>query len=874
MIIRTRILFLISSLCLLALALALPTLSQQTLGGITGTVQDTSGGAVTGTTVTIVGDQTKLTRTQKTDESGSYTFVNLPIGSYTLTFSHDGFDTQNIPSILVQANRTATLNATLQIGKVNEVVTVEETPLLNAVDTTNGYVLDKVQMQAVPLPTGGFTGLAVLSPGVNAELPSGTGVNQGLGNQPIWANGQRDTSNTFLLNGVDASNIFNGKSTSTVASARVVNNTGIGGAASISSCTAEPVQTTASPYLAIGQALPSPPPETIQEFRTNTSMYGAEQGSTSGAHIDISTTSGTNDIHGSGYLHRGTNWIDASPYFYKLNGNIPAEDKVPGLHREVPGGDVGFPIIKNKLFMFLSYQHIHDSDQEIGSSRIAVPEFLTNDRSPAGLAAAAEQTSGTCPALPFANPPVPPMSAPCPYFVGPGAPTYGVLNLPATVGTGFGQINPIAYGLLNYKLPNGQYLIPSADGFTPTINFPENTFTLGTAYFLANQASGNLDFIATSKDTLALKYYYQHDPSIAPYAYSGSPGFTQHLDAGSQVASITNTQTLTPTFNVEESFGFIREKVYSTIQQPFSPQTFSTWLQSFLTNQGIAFAPGDTLINTFGLTFFPGMSIVDDFGNPNDNTYSGAYNSDSVFNAATNISDGSNSQGAFTGVFQNRFQPSVQAIWVKGRHTITFGGSFSYTQLNTRDERTNKGVIGFSDFSMFLMGLPVTYSANGFVTTNFLNGDANRHYRNRETGEYIADKFQVRPNLSISLGLRYDYHGGLTEKNGEIFNFDPALYSYDPTTDTFGGNGFIIGGNNKLFPTKGVSDSTLTGRQWGFAPRIGLAWSPKMFNNKIVVRAGWGIYYDRGELFTYLSPGFAPASLPAVRSVWHSLLHT
>ena len=102
---------------------------------------------------------------------------------------------------------------------------MEETPLLNAVDTTNGYVLDKVQMQAVPLPTGSFTGLAVLSPGVNAELPSGTGVNQGLGNQPIWANGQRDTSNTFLLNGVDASNIFNGKSTSTVASARVVNNT-------------------------------------------------------------------------------------------------------------------------------------------------------------------------------------------------------------------------------------------------------------------------------------------------------------------------------------------------------------------------------------------------------------------------------------------------------------------------------------------------------------------------------------------------------------------------------------------------------------------------------------------------------------------------
>src|SRR6202034_819775 len=141
------------------------------------------------------------------------------------------------------------------------------TPLINSVDTTNGYVLDKVQMESVPLPTGSFTGLAILSPGVSAELPSGTGANAGLGNQPIWANGQRDTSNTFLLNGVDASNLFNGKSTSSVASARIVNNTGI---ADASSTTAEIIQSTASPYLTIGEALPTPAPETVQEFRLNT----------------------------------------------------------------------------------------------------------------------------------------------------------------------------------------------------------------------------------------------------------------------------------------------------------------------------------------------------------------------------------------------------------------------------------------------------------------------------------------------------------------------------------------------------------------------------------------------------------------------------
>src|SRR4029077_2792484 len=124
-----------------------------------------------------------------------------------------------------------------------------------------------------------------------------------------------------------------------------------------------------------------------------------------------------------------------------------------------------------------------------------------------------------------------------------------------TVGTASGDINPIEFGLLHYKLPNGQYLIPSAGSFTPTINFPENTFTTGTAYFLANQAVSNLDWIVNSKDTLALKYYYQHDPRVAPCAPPGPPGSTQHLDAGSQVASIANSQMLTPNLSIAEVFG-------------------------------------------------------------------------------------------------------------------------------------------------------------------------------------------------------------------------------------------------------------------------------------------------------------------------------
>jgi hypothetical protein len=773
--------------------------AQQTLGGVTGTVSDKTGGVLPETTVTIVGDQTKLTRSQKTNPNGSYDFVNLPIGSYTLTFEHDGFQSQEIPSITVQADRTATLNAALSIGKVGTVVEVEAVPLLNAVDTTNGYVLEHVQIEAIPLPTGSFTGLAVLSPGVNSEVPAGTGANSGLGNQPIWANGQRDTSNTFLLNGVDASNLFNGKSTSQVASARIVNNTGVAGA---SSTTAEIIQSTASPYLAIGQALPTPAPETIQEFRVNTSMYDAQQGSTSGAHIDMSTASGTNAFHGSAYIHRGTDAMNAAPYFYKQDSNIPANEKVPELHRYTAGGTLGGALIKDKLFGFASYQHVHVSDLEIGTSRTAVPFGLTDDRSAATLAAVANNNFGT--------------------------------SLTAS------SVDPVALALLNYRLTNGQYMFPSANPTaTPTINFPENVFLAQPAYFISDQAVTDLDYLATAKDTLALKYYYQHDPTTAPFGFSSVQGFSQHLDAGSQVASVTNTQSIRPNFSVAEVFGFIREKVYSTIGQPFTPA-------------GVG-------INAFGSNVFPGITIVDDLGNfsPQNTGGCSASSPCGPFNAGLNIGSTAASQGAFTGIFQNRWMPSVNAIWSRGKHTFTFGGSFSYTQLNARDERTNTGMIGFNTFADFLTGSPITYTANGFISTNFLQGDANRYYRSKETGWYLQDKFQLRPNLSISAGLRIDYHGGLTEKNGRIFNFDPSRYSYDAVNDVITSNGFIVAGNNPLFPTKGVSDSTLTGRQWGLAPRIGMAWSPKMFNDKVVVRGGWGMYYDRGELFTYLSPGFA-----------------
>ena len=779
-------------------------LAQQTLGGITGEVTDISGGTIPKATVTVVDEQTSLTRSARTTDTGVYSIVNLPIGTYTLTFTADGYDVQKTQHITVQAQRTATVNATLKVGQTSVTVEVDAAPLMNAVDTTNGYVLDTAQIESVPLATGSFTGVAILSSGVNAELSGGTGANSGLGNAPIWANGQRDTSNSFLLNGVDASNLFNGKSTSQVPSARVINSTGV----SSSTGAGGVIQTLASIYLSIGNAIPTPAPETLQEVRVNASMYDAQQGSTSGAHIDMSTASGTNNYHGTAYFHRGTDWINAAPFFFNQDADIPEANKVPQLHRWVLGGNLGGPIIKDKLFAFLSYQHLHVSDQEIGDTLTDVPVGLDDtNRDASGLATLANNSFS---------------------------------DINGTTITA-AQVDPIALALFNSpSLPGepGKWLIPNdaRKGVAPTVANIFNAFLPGTGRFNADMAVADLDYNATTKDTLALKYFYQHDPAIAPYSYSSVPGFSEHLDAGAQVASITNTLILKTNLSTTQTFGFIREKIWGTNEQAFGPDAIPGG------------SGGTVSMNQFGSHYFPGVSIYNVLG---------VNQPQGTSTAILNIGPNAEGQAPNTGVFQNRWSPSGNAIWMLGKHTVSFGASYSYTQLNTIDKRTNMGTVATDDFSQFVQGqVTPGSSSTGFYVSSFLQGDANRYYRANQLGTYLQDKYQIKPSLSLTAGVRYDWNGGLTEKYGRLFNFEPSLYQYNVASDIIENSGLIIAGNNSN-GTKGVSSTTLSGRQWGIAPRLGAAWQPGFFHNKVVVRAGGGMYYDRGELFSYFSPGYA-----------------
>lgn len=779
----------------------LPAHSQQILGAITGTVTDPTGAAVPDATVKAVNIATNLEVSAQTKSNGGYQIPDLPAGTYKLMVSKDGFKTETHTEVLVNGNRTTTVDASLVVGEVTANVEVTAVPLMNQVDTTSGYVVDELTIQNTPLGTGSFTQLAILSPGVHADFLGGGGANSGLGNQAIFADGNRDTSNSFSLNGVSTNNLFNGNSTSQVGENRFVLNTGesfgAGGA----------IQTITSVYGAIGQALPTPPPDAIQEVAVNASMYDASQGNNSGAHISVLTKSGTNAIHGSVYWQLQNSFMNANPFFYNAAVDIPAADKSPFENRNQFGATFGGPLKKDKLFYFVSYQGVRIADAGPSLKSVTVPFHLTGDRSAQGIANTINADYTT-------------------EFPGcaPGQTPTGPCFQPTA-------INQTSLNILQAKLPNGQFLIPSvsantfAAGIDSATNIGSDATVLGpNTISSVDQGIVDVDYQFNSRDRMSAKYYIQRDPTSDPFGATGSLlGFPQRLSAGSDVASLSNSVVLSPNLTWEQHVGFTRLEAFASTQQAFSPSSV-----------------GISLLNS---TTFPQLEIK----NADPNIQQGL-----EFGTSTSFGD--------AGMFQNQWEVGSSMSWVKGKHVLTFGGMWDHTQLNVVNNNTTTDSMEFTSFLSFVQGS--VRSGDAF------QGAASRYYRSDTIGAYVSDNFKLRSNLTVTAGLRWDFDGPLSEKYGRLTNFDPSKYKYlqctvngtsadpgtntcDPGTDVILSSGLEIAGNNPTAATPGANNSLIKARQWGFAPRIGVAWSPF---SKLTVRAGYGIFYDRGEFFSYLSP--------------------
>ena len=299
---------------------ATSTMAQVTTAEIVGTVTDNSGAVVANATATIKHVATGVPRTMQTSASGTYAFTLLPIGTYSLAIERTGFKKYMVSDVTVAGGDRARLDAVLQLGDVSETVEVVAQSA-GALQTDSATVSGLVTTRAVQdLPVNGrnFIKLVQLAPGVTESVQSSLGG----GGRPddrrqtstVSANGQNDSANNFLLDGMD-------------------NN-----------------------ERAIATIIVKPSIDALAEVRVQTSMYSAEVSRAGGAVVNMITKSGANDFHGTLFEFLRNDKFDAKNFFNVPQAGNPLAGKKPAYRQNQFGGSIGGPIKKDKIFFFGDYE--------------------------------------------------------------------------------------------------------------------------------------------------------------------------------------------------------------------------------------------------------------------------------------------------------------------------------------------------------------------------------------------------------------------------------------------------------------------------------------------------------------------------------------
>ena len=303
-----------------AALLALPVLAiscvhaQVLYGTLTGNVTDTSNGAVPGASVTIRNSDTGLTRTATTDGSGNYQITDVPQGNYTVTIAGQGFGSSETKNVPIAVNQTKRVDASLAVGGVNQSVDVTTAPPALQTDRADvSYEISPRQVEQ--LPTSGSAGrnpenLFRLIPGVPPPQEMNSQAGNPGRNESINANGVANTINSIKIDGA------------------AVN----------------------YPWLQ-SEAAYIPPQDAIESVNVVTSSFNAEQGAAGGIAANFVVKSGTNHFHGGVWEYNSISQFNARNYFTR----VTTTPRVPKNIYNEYGGNIGGPIIKDKLFFFFNY---------------------------------------------------------------------------------------------------------------------------------------------------------------------------------------------------------------------------------------------------------------------------------------------------------------------------------------------------------------------------------------------------------------------------------------------------------------------------------------------------------------------------------------
>ena len=306
---------------------------------VSGRVLDKSAAAVVGAEVVLTNVDTGAQNQTKTGKEGLYVFTGVTPGRYRLAAGAAGFSVTVKNDLIVHVQDELAENFTLQVGSVNEVVTVSASAInVNTTDASVSTVVDQTYVKNMPLNGRSFQDLILLTPGVVTATPqlSGSSFPGGIGQSGEFSvNGQRTEENYYTVNGVSAN----------VGAAPGSLMTGFAGASG---------SVAASTALGTTQALVSV--DELQEFRVQSSTYSAEYGRNPGAQISFETKSGANLFHGTAYDYLRNDVFDATDYFTNYLRPLNPSLVKGALRQNDFGGTLGGPVIKNKTFFFASYE--------------------------------------------------------------------------------------------------------------------------------------------------------------------------------------------------------------------------------------------------------------------------------------------------------------------------------------------------------------------------------------------------------------------------------------------------------------------------------------------------------------------------------------
>jgi Carboxypeptidase regulatory-like domain len=643
-------------ICFIASA-AQPASAQQATAQVTGKISDPSGAVVVGAQVVLTNSDTGVSRKTSSNKDGYYLFTLVPIGNYDLVVTQKGFERHEQKGITLVINQNAKVDVPLHVGSTSQVVEVNASATqVDTVSATLGKVETTERIQDLPLAARDTMQLGLLQAGTFAP-----DQDDGSGN-PFSVSGQRSESMTFLIDGAD-NNDFLGNN-------MVVN----------------------------------PNPDAVAEFKIVTNNYQAEYGRTSGGIVNQVVKSGTNAIHGTAFDYFRNTALDATDYFSQI---------APVFRYNIFGGTVGFPIKKDKMFFFASYQGARRAEgQNPGTLTVLTPAERTGDFSDLYT---------------------------------------GQIN-PLT-GYDFGQLidpttgNPfLCKGSPCNQVPVDTVMQNYINKYLPLPNSGTNGFVEDpVASLRQDQFVFRYDYNVTSKDSLSAFYIFDDQPQVFPFEVINGASTGGDVPLGSgftnaqrfQTGSVSWVRVISPTVVNELRVGADRSAVLqSKPTDTTSPSQLG--FQTVTPDDPKGVAP-------------PLISV------------GGAFNL------------GPSPQGPTT-LHDVTFQYQDTLSWNVGNHALKFGADVRQIRDNFNYDFYTNGSFDFGTYYTNT-GNALADFVGGYTDNYFQFSNAVYGIRSHQLYFFGQDAWKVTKNLSLSYGLRYEYNSPQEDPNNEIMGWFPGQQS-------------------------------------------------------------------------------------------------